>query len=76
MLSWSPSWVTVRRRWSIAGSGSTHGQEVEVELHKEVEEEVGKEEEDKEQVDKVEEGKVELQRERECGTIPTGTTTT
>ena len=60
VLSWSPSWVTARRRWSIVDSGSTHSQEVEVELDKEVEE-----------VDKV-----ELQRERECGTIPTGTTTT
>ena len=60
----------MRRRWSIEDLGSTHSQEVEVELDKEVEE-VDKEEEDKE-----EEGKVELQRERECGTIPTGTTTT
>ena len=70
MLSWSPSWVTARRRWSIEDLGSTHSQEVEVELHKEVEEV------DKEEEDKAEEGKVELQRERECGTIPTGTTTT
>ena len=31
---------------------------------------------DKEEVDKEEEDKVELQRERECGTILTGTTTT
>ena len=60
VLSWSPSWVTARRRWSIEDLGSTHSQEVEVELDKEVEE-----------VDKV-----ELQRERECDTIPTGTTTT
>ena len=65
VLSWSPSWVTARRRWSIEDLGSTHSQEVEVELYKEVEE-----------VDKVEEGKVELQRERECGTTLTGTTTT
>ena len=64
MLSWSPSWVTARRRWSIEDLGSTHSQEVEVELHK-------VEEVDKEEVDKV-----ELQRERECGTTPTGTTTT
>ena len=64
MLSWSPSWVTARRRWSIEDLGSTHSQEVEVE------------EVDKEEVDKEEEGKVELQRERECDTIPTGTTTT
>ena len=71
MLSWCPSWVTARRRWSIGDSGSTHSQEVEVELHKEVEEV-----DNKEEVDKEEEGKVELQRERECGTIPTGTTTT
>ena len=72
MLSWSPSWVTARRRWSIEDLGSTHSQEVEVELYKEL----YKEEEGKEEVDKEEEGKVELQRERECGTIPTGTTTT
>ena len=65
VLSWSPSWVTARRRWSIEDLGSTHSQEVEVELDKEAEE-----------VDKEEEGKVELQQERECGTIPTGTTTT
>ena len=59
VLSWSPSWVTARRRWSIEDVGSTHSREVEVELDKEVEE-VDKEEVDKEEVDKV-----ELQRERE-----------
>ena len=66
MLSSSPSWVTARQRWSIGDSGSIRNQEVEVELYKEVEEVDNKEEE----------GKVELQRERECGTILTGTTTT
>ena len=65
VLSWSPSWVTARRRWSIGDSGSTHSQEVEVELDKEVEE-----------VDKEEVDKAELQRERVCGTTLTGTTTT
>ena len=70
VLSWSPSWVTARRRWSIEDSGSTHSQEVEVELYKEVEE-VDKVEEGKEEVDKA-----ELQRERGCGTTLTGTTTT
>ena len=72
MLSWSPSWVTARRRWSIEDLGSTHSREVEVELDKEVDKEVV----DKEEVDKQEVDKVELQRERECGTTPTGTTTT
>ena len=43
--------MTARRRWSIADSGSTHSQEVEVELDKEVD----KEEEDKEEEDKEEE---------------------
>ena len=70
VLSWSPSWVTARRRWSIGDSGSTHSQEVEVELYKEVEE-VDKVEEGKEEVDKA-----ELQRERVCGIIPMGTMTT
>ena len=76
MLSWSPSWVIARRRWSIGDSGSTHSQEVEVELDKEVEEVYKEGKVDKEEVDKEEAGKVELQRERECDTIPTGTTTT
>ena len=66
VLSWSPSWVTARRRWSIEDSGSTHSQEVEVELYKE--------ELDKVELDK--EDKVELQRERVCDTTLTGTTTT
>ena len=68
----------MRRRWSIGDSGSTHSQEVEVELYKEeeVKEEEDKEEGDKEEEDKEEEGKVELQRERVCGIIPMGTMTT